>query len=87
MSKLPLPTPIPYPFKPLPTITKAPLTVTADNHSKTYGHSNPPLTAAITGFVLGQNLATSGVTGAPALGTSRSGGLRDRLGAAARFWG
>ena len=46
------------------TVNKAHLTVTADNHSKTYdGAVFSPFTATITGFVLGQNLATSGVTG------------------------
>jgi hypothetical protein len=45
------------------TVTKAPLTVTADPQSRLFGQSNPPLTATLSGFVLGQNLATSGVTG------------------------
>jgi len=36
-------------------INKAPLTVTADNQSKTYGDANPTLTATITGFVNGEN--------------------------------
>ncbi len=44
-------------------VTKAPLTVTADNKSRLFGQNNPPLTATLSGFVLGQNLATSGVTG------------------------
>jgi hypothetical protein len=46
------------------TVTKAPLTVTADNKSRLFGQANPPLTATLSGFVLGQTLATSGVTGA-----------------------
>ena len=46
------------------SVTKAPLTVTADNASKTQGTANPTFTATITGFVLAQTLATSGVTGA-----------------------
>ena len=45
------------------TVTKAPLTVTADNQSRLFGQNNPALTATLTGFVLGQNLGTSGVTG------------------------
>ena len=46
------------------TVTKAPLVVTADAQTKVYGSANPtPLTATISGFVLGQTLATSGVTG------------------------
>ena len=45
------------------TVTKAPLTVTADDQSRLFGAANPPLTATLSGFVLGQTLATSGVTG------------------------
>ncbi len=52
------------------SVTKAPLTVTADNQSRPFGSANPPLTATITGFVLGQNLATSGVTGTAACTTT-----------------
>ena len=52
------------------TVTKAPLTVTADNQSRPFGSPNPPLTATLTGFVLGQNLGTSGVTGAAACTTT-----------------
>ena len=46
-------------------VAKAPLTVTADPKTKVQGSANPPLTATISGYVLGQNQATSGVTGAP----------------------
>ena len=44
------------------SFTAAPklLTVTAGNQSKAYGSVNPAATATITGFVLGQTLATSG---------------------------
>ena len=52
------------------TVTKAPLTVTADNKSRLFGSANPPLTATLTGFVLGQTLATSGVTGTAACTTT-----------------
>jgi hypothetical protein len=52
------------------SVTQAPLTVTADNQSRPYGSANPPLTATLSGFVLGQNLATSGVTGAAACSTT-----------------
>jgi hypothetical protein len=45
------------------TVTKAPLTVTADDRSRLFGQADPPLTAKLSGFVLGQTLATSGVTG------------------------
>ena len=51
------------------SVTKAPLTVTADNKSRTYGAANPALTATITGFVNGETLGTSGVTGAPSCST------------------
>jgi hypothetical protein len=44
-------------------VTKAPLTVTADHTSRLFGASNPPLTATLSGFVLGQSLATSDVAG------------------------
>ncbi|PYS44775.1 MAG: hypothetical protein DMG13_33320, partial [Acidobacteria bacterium] len=52
------------------TINKAMLTVTADDKSKVYGSANPTFTASYTGFVNGQTLATSGVTGTPALTTT-----------------
>jgi hypothetical protein len=52
------------------TVTQAPLTVTANNQSRPYGSANPSLTATLSGFVLGQNLATSGVTGAAACSTT-----------------
>ncbi|MBZ5508941.1 MAG: beta-propeller fold lactonase family protein [Acidobacteriia bacterium] len=38
-------------------VTKAQLTVTADNQSRLYGDANPPLTYTITGFVNGDTLA------------------------------
>ncbi|MFT3745267.1 MAG: MBG domain-containing protein [Pyrinomonadaceae bacterium] len=52
------------------TVNKKALTVAADNKSRTYGTANPALTATISGFVLGQNLATSGVTGTAGLSTT-----------------
>ncbi|MBK6589387.1 MAG: Ig-like domain repeat protein [Acidobacteria bacterium] len=51
------------------TVNKKGLTVTADNKSRAYGAANPTLTATFTGFVLGQNLGTSDVTGSPLLST------------------
>ncbi len=51
-------------------VTKAPLTVTADHKSRLFGASNPPLTATLTGFVLGQTLTTSGVTGSASCTTT-----------------
>ena len=50
-------------------ITKAPLTVTANNASKTYGDANPTLSTTVSGFVNGETLATSGVSGNAALST------------------
>ena len=44
-------------------INKASLTITADNNSRIYGDANPVLTGSISGFVNGETLATSGVTG------------------------
>ena len=41
------------------TITKAPATVTADDSSKTYGNTDPTLTATITGTVEGDTIAFS----------------------------
>ncbi|QEL16832.1 Ig-like domain repeat protein [Limnoglobus roseus] len=52
------------------TVNKATLTVTATDRSRVYGGTNPTLAATVTGFVLGQTLATSGVTGAAALSTA-----------------
>ena len=40
------------------SITKAPLTAKADNHSKIYGQANPALTITYTGFVNGDNAAS-----------------------------
>lgn len=51
------------------TISKATLTVSADNKTVTYGDAVPTLTYAITGFVNGETAATS-VTGSPALSTA-----------------
>jgi hypothetical protein len=51
-------------------ITKAHLTVTANDASKTYGDANPLLSSTVSGFVNGQNLANSGVTGTGAATTN-----------------
>ena len=56
------------------TVTKATLTETADNKTKNYGEANPTLTYTITGFMNGEMLATSGVTGIPSLTTSATAG-------------
>jgi hypothetical protein len=47
------------------TVVPANLTVTANNLTRAFGTPNPTLTTTITGFVNGQTLATSGVTGQP----------------------
>ncbi|MCX7171250.1 MAG: MBG domain-containing protein [Proteobacteria bacterium] len=52
------------------TITKAHLTVTADNQSRLYGDANPALTATLSGFKNGEILSTSGVTGSAAVTTA-----------------
>ncbi len=52
------------------SVTKAPLTVTADNKNRTYGAVNPALTATMTGFANGEVLATSGVAGAASCSTA-----------------
>lgn len=52
------------------TVTQAALTVTADDQTKVYGNANPSLTASITGFVGGETLGTSDVTGSAVLSTS-----------------
>jgi D-arabinose 5-phosphate isomerase GutQ len=52
------------------TITKAALTVTAAPQSKVYGSANPTLTVGYSGFVYGQTLGTSGVTGTPSCSTT-----------------
>src|SRR5262249_15917994 len=52
------------------TVSKATLTVTADNTSRLYGGSNPTFTASYSGFKNGETLGTSGVTGAPSLTTN-----------------
>ncbi|EEF59428.1 MBG domain-containing protein [Pedosphaera parvula] len=52
------------------TVSKAVLTVTANNASRSYGSANPSFTASYSGFVNGETLGTSGVTGSPALTTT-----------------
>ena len=52
------------------TVTPAALTVSANNQTMALGAAVPALTATIVGFVNGQTLATSGVTGQAACSTS-----------------
>ena len=54
------------------TVAKAILTVTANGSSRQYSDLNPTFTASYSGFVYGQSLATSGVTGSPSLTTMAS---------------
>jgi hypothetical protein len=54
-------------------ITPRLLTVTADNKTRIFGAANPPLTATYSGFVSGENLGNSGVTGSPGLSTLATG--------------
>ncbi|MCF7710006.1 MAG: hypothetical protein K9M83_02435 [Opitutales bacterium] len=52
------------------TVNKAALTMVAVDASRLYGDANPAFTTTLTGFVNGQTLATSGVTGAGGVTTS-----------------
>ena len=52
------------------TVAPAPLTVTADSVSAVAGGPLPALTATISGFVNGETLATSGVTGSASCTTT-----------------
>ena len=45
------------------TVNKAQLTVAADNQTRVFGQANPAFTATITGFVNGETLDNSGITG------------------------
>lgn len=54
------------------TVSKAPLTITADDTNKTYGSANPALTATYTGFVLGED--QSALTGSLSLTTTATAG-------------
>ena len=51
-------------------VARATLTVKADNKSRNYMVSNPPLTATYSGFVNSETLATSDVSGSPILSTT-----------------
>src|SRR5205807_3875369 len=52
------------------TVNKAHLTVTANDQSRAYGASDPTFTYAISGFVNGENLGTSGVSGVASCSTT-----------------
>ncbi len=48
-------------------VNPATLTVTADNKNRVYGDPNPTFSASYTGFMNGETLATSGISGSPSL--------------------
>jgi filamentous hemagglutinin family protein len=52
------------------TVTKAALTVSANNANKYYGDTNPSLSATISGFVNGQTQGTAGISGGASLSTT-----------------
>lgn len=52
------------------TVNKAVMTVTADSKSMTVGSSVPALSATLSGYVYGQTLSTSGITGSASLTTT-----------------
>src|SRR5437868_11834694 len=52
------------------TITKATLTVTAEDASREYGDANPAFTPSYAGFKNGETLTSSGVSGSPSLTTA-----------------
>src|SRR5439155_1057652 len=52
------------------SVTKATLTVTADDKTREYGDANPAFSASYSGFKNSETLGTSGVTGSPSLSTS-----------------
>jgi hypothetical protein len=54
------------------TVTPVPLTVTADNRTKTYGAANPPLTVSYSGFVNGDTAAS--LTMPPSVSTTATTG-------------
>ena len=54
------------------SITKSPLTVSAENKFRVVGQANPLFTASYLGLVNGETFATSGITGNPALSTIAS---------------
>jgi hypothetical protein len=51
-------------------VTKAPLSVVANDQSRPVGQANPTLTYQLTGFVNGENATTAGVSGSADLSTS-----------------
>jgi hypothetical protein len=56
------------------SISPAPLLVTTPNVTRSYGTTNPVLLATYSGFVTGESLANSDVTGSPVLTTTAQAG-------------
>ena len=56
------------------SVGKASLTLTAENKSRNYGQNNPPLTVSYSGFVNGETLTTSDLSGTPVLFTAATEG-------------
>jgi len=57
------------------TITKAALTISADNKTKTYGDANPTLTYTVSGLAFGERLSDIGVTVSLACEATASSGV------------
>ncbi|MHB8330073.1 MAG: MBG domain-containing protein, partial [Acidimicrobiales bacterium] len=55
------------------SITKAPLTVTANDATRYFEAPNPTFVPSYSGFVLGQDLASSAVSGSPTCSTTATG--------------
>ncbi len=53
-------------------VSPATLTIKADDATRNYGAANPAFSAAVSGFVNGETLASSGVTGTPGFATVAS---------------
>lgn len=51
-------------------VGKAPILVKANDASRFYGYANPAFSATYSGFVNGENFASSGITGSPSLTTT-----------------
>ena len=69
------------------SVTPATLTVTANDAGRTYGGSDPAFSDTITGFVLGQTLGDSGVSGAASLTSSDTAPARSAPTRSPPAWG
>jgi hypothetical protein len=52
------------------TVSKAALSVTTNNTSRSYGEDNPGFSATVTGYVNGEDATSAGITGTPAFTTT-----------------